>query len=58
MAIWFYNKKTINKSIWYTAVVLGGIMGMANTYFGAGGEYLPLAAMGITAVLSVLSIKG
>ncbi len=56
-AIWFYGKKSINKNLWYMAVILGGIMGMANTYFGVGGEYLPLATMGITAMLSILSIK-
>lgn len=56
-AIWFYGKKSINKNFWYMAVILGGIMGIANTYFGVGGKYLPLATMGITALLSILSIK-
>lgn len=57
VAIMFYDKKEINKKIWFTAVVLGGILGVLNTYFNIGGEYLPLIAMGISSLFSILSVK-
>ena len=55
-AIYFYNKRQINKKLWYTAVVTGSICGIINSYFLVGGKYLPLLGMGISLVLSVLSI--
>ena len=38
-------------------VVFGGFMGLINTYFGIGGKYMPLLAMGISGFLSVLSVS-
>ena len=57
VAIICYRKRTIRKSIWYMAVLIGGFMGLINTYFGIGGKYMPLLAMGISGFLSVLSVS-
>ena len=55
-AILFHEKKDINKPMWLLAVLSGGICGILNSYFKVGFEFLPLTGMGISLVLSVLSI--
>ena len=57
VAICVHKHKSIRKRLWYMAVLCGGILGILSTYFGVGGDYLPLIAMGISLVLSILSIK-
>ncbi len=67
IAVLCYKKKNINVGIWVTAVVTGGLFGIAGTYFGglmlkAGVPqglmtYLPLIGMFVSLVLSMLSIR-
>lgn len=56
MAIWFHGKRKVWKPAWYAAVIIGGGMGILNTYFSIGSEYFPLIGMGISLVLSIVSI--
>ena len=55
VAIMCHNKRKINKPLWYIGVIIGSLMGVVNIYMGYGGRYLPLIAMGISAVFSILS---
>ena len=55
-AILSYKKLKINKIIWFAAVIIGGFVGIAHSYFGLGPDYLPLIGMAISLVLSLLSI--
>ena len=56
MAIVSYKKRKINKTLWLAAVILGGIMGLINSYFMIGPKYLPLLGMGLSLVLSLVSV--
>lgn len=56
IAIWFHKKRKVKKAIWYSAVVIGGGLGILNSYFGIGFEFLPLVGMGISEILSVISV--
>lgn len=56
MAIWFHGKRKVWKPAWYAAVMIGGGMGILNTYFAVGSEYFPLIGMGISLVFSIVSI--
>ena len=51
-----YKKRKINEKLWYMAVVSGGALGLVNTYFGIGSDFLPLIGMGVSLLFSVLSI--
>ncbi|MCR5624975.1 MAG: sodium:solute symporter family protein [Lachnospiraceae bacterium] len=67
IAILCYKKRKINKIMWLSAVLLGGICGIAGTYFGtslikAGVNAtvisnLSLIGMGISLIFSLLSIR-
>ena len=67
VAIFAYKKRRINLGIWIAAVVAGGLFGILGTYFGATLEkigvpalimnYLTLIGMGISLILSLLSVK-
>ena len=56
VAIMSHNKRTINKFIWLSAVIIGGLLGVIHSFFMIGPEYLPLIGMGISLLLSILSI--
>ncbi|MBO5389841.1 MAG: sodium:solute symporter family protein [Lachnospiraceae bacterium] len=56
VAIVSYKKRKINKTLWLAAVILGGIMGLINSYFMIGPKYLPLLGMGLSLVLSLVSV--
>lgn len=68
VAIFCYNKRQIHKTIWLMAVILGGLFGITSTYlikiqyiaelFGNTASYLPLMGMGVSLVISLLSIRG
>ncbi len=67
VAIFAYKKREINPGIWIAAVAAGGLFGILATYFGAVlarlgvpaamMEYLTLFGMGISFVLSLLSVE-
>ena len=67
VAVLCYKKKEIRKWVWLLASVLGGLFGIAGTYFGtvllAVGipstllGYLSLIGMGVSLLVSLLSIK-
>lgn len=67
VAILAYKKRRLNLGIWIAAVVAGGLFGILGTYFGATLEkigvpalimnYLTLIGMGISLILSLLSVK-
>lgn len=52
-----YGKKKIRKQIIYTALILGSTLGILNTYFSLGGTMLPLFAMILSLILSLIAIK-
>jgi len=56
IAIICYKKRKIIKALWYSAVIIGGILGILQSYFMIGPKYLPLIGMGVSLVLSILSI--
>lgn len=56
MAIWFHGKRKVWKPAWYAAVIIGGGMGILNTYLSIGAEYFPLIGMGISLGLSIVSV--
>lgn len=56
IAIISYKKRKIVKHFWFAGVIIGGLMGVLNSYFMLGPEYLPLLGMGISLILSVLSV--
>ena len=56
VAIVSYKKRNINKIIWFAAVMVGGIMGLINSYFMIGPKYLPLLGMILSLVLSIVSV--
>lgn len=56
IAIVVHGKKPINKWIWFAAVILGGSFGVASTYFSVDIDHMPLMGMGISFVLSLMSI--
>lgn len=56
MAIWFHGKRKVWKPAWYAAVIIGGGMGILNTYLSIGSEYFPLIGMGISLGLSIVSV--
>ena len=55
-SIIFYGKRRINKTIWFTAVILGGVLGLVHSYFMVGPNYLPLLGMLLSLGLSLLSV--
>lgn len=55
-AIWFYGKRSICKPLWCIAVMVGGTLGLLNSFFGIGSELLPLIGMGVSFVLSAVSV--
>lgn len=67
VAIFAYKKRRLNLGVWIAAVVAGGLFGILGTYFGATLEkigvpalimnYLTLIGMGISLILSLLSVK-
>ena len=67
IAILCYKKRTINKALWLSAVILGGMFGAVGTYFGEwlGSLKLPtpvtdnltLIGMGISLIISLISVK-
>lgn len=67
IAIFAYKKRRLNLGVWIAAVVAGGLFGILGTYFGATLEkigipalimnYLTLIGMGISLILSLLSVK-
>ena len=67
VAIFAYKKRGLNLGIWIAADVAGGLFGILGTYFGATLEkigvpalimnYLTLIGMGISLILSLLSVK-
>ena len=67
IAILCYKKRTINKDLWLSAVILGGMFGVVGTYFGEwlGSLKLPtpvtdnltLIGMGISLIISLISVK-
>lgn len=67
VAIFAYKKRRINLGVWIAAVVAGGLFGILGTYFGETLEkigvpalimnYLTLIGMGISLILSLLSVK-
>lgn len=56
VAIMSYKKREIIKPLWFSAVIIGGTLGVIHSYFMVGPEYLPLLGMGISLILSVLSV--
>lgn len=56
VAIVSYGKRTINKKVWFAAVIIGGLMGVLHSYFMVGPKYLPLLGMFLSLVLSLVSI--
>ncbi len=57
IAIWFYGSREIYKPLWYGAVISGGSFGIVYSVFGVGSDVLPLVGMGISCLLSLLSVK-
>lgn len=55
-AIWFHDKVILSKPIWCLAVVAGGGLGLLNSVFGVGSEFLPLIGMGVSFVISGISV--
>ena len=55
-AICFYKKRTLNKILWYTAVIVGGLIGFLYSALGIGSSFLPLIGMGISFIISGLSV--
>lgn len=56
VGIMCHNKKKLCRPILYLAIIAGGAMGILSTYFGVGGQYLPLIGMGASLALSVLAV--
>ena len=56
VAIIFYKKNKINKTIWFLAVLTGGLLGILYSYFSIGPSFLPLLGMGISLCFSLLSV--
>ncbi len=57
IAILCHKKKEIRKPVWIAAVVCGGLCGAVTTYTSFGFYELPLIGMGISLVISLLSVK-
>lgn len=67
VAIFAYGKSGVRKGIWLSAVIAGGLCGISGTYFseqllkagvpGAIMNHLTLIGMGISLVLSIVSVK-
>lgn len=57
IAILCYGKKKIRKNIIYMALILGSTLGILNTYFSIGGTMLPLIAMALSLILSLIAIR-
>ena len=55
-AICFYKKRAIHKPLWYTAVISGGFTGFLHSALGIGSAFLPLIGMGISFIISGLSV--
>lgn len=56
VAILCHNKRKIIKGLWYSGVFIGGLMGVLHSYFMVGPSYLPLIGMGVSLILSILSV--
>ncbi len=56
VAILCHNKRKIIKGLWYSGVFIGGLMGVLHSYFMLGPSYLPLIGMGVSLILSILSV--
>lgn len=56
IAILNYKKRHINRTMWFAAVIMGGLMGSLHSYLMVGPDYLPLFGMGLSLILSILSI--
>ncbi|MBO6165780.1 MAG: sodium:solute symporter family protein [Eubacterium sp.] len=68
VAIFCHNRRHLHKEIWLIGVILGGMFGITSTYlikipavaefFGKSASYLSLMGMGVSLVISLLSIRG
>lgn len=56
VGIMSYKKRTIIKPLLYAGIIVGGGMGLLNTYMQIGGEYFPLIGMGLSLVFSVAAV--
>ncbi len=67
IAIFAFNKRAINKFVWLASVIVGGLFGLAGTYFSAAlaaigvpsavMNYLTLIGMGCSLVIALLSVR-
>lgn len=56
LAIWFYKKRMVCKPVWCIAVIAGGTLGLLYSFFGIGSEFLPLIGMGVSLIISAISV--
>ena len=56
VAIMAHEKRKLNKPVWILAVLFGGICGAISTYIRTDLVYLPITGMGISLVLSLISL--
>ena len=67
IAIFCHEKRKLNKPIWLSAVIIGGLFGITSTYLikipaianmlGGAASYLSLIGMGVSLILSLMSIR-
>ena len=67
IAVYAYSGSGVRRGVWLAAVIVGGLFGLAGTYFGdvlaAVGvpevilQYLTLIGMGLSLVISLFSVK-
>lgn len=56
LTIWFYKKRMVCKPVWCIAVIAGGTLGLLYSFFGIGSEFLPLIGMGVSLIISAISV--
>lgn len=56
VAIFFHKIREINQTLWFVSVIVGSLMGILYSCFEIGCEWLPLAGMGCSLGISLLSV--
>lgn len=57
VSLLFYKKRRVNEPLWFTAVLVGSVLGGLYSYLGIGYEWFPLLGMFCSLVISLIAVR-
>ena len=57
ISLLFYKKRKVNELLWFTAVLVGSVLGGLYSYLGIGYEWFPLLGMFCSLVISWMAVR-